>query len=162
MSAATSPYRYVVALGSNRRGRYGSPVHAIATALTRIGDVCAVSPVIVTAPLGPSIRRFANAAAVIETTERPPELLARLKRIERALGRRAGRRWGARSIDLDIVLWSGGRWHRRSLTIPHPAYATRVFVLTPVAAIVPDWRDPRTGRTMRQMSSLVDRRRSST
>ncbi|MBM6576440.1 2-amino-4-hydroxy-6-hydroxymethyldihydropteridine diphosphokinase [Microvirga sp. SRT01] len=162
MSPATPPYRYVVALGSNRRGRYGSPTQAITVALEQIGGVRAVSPVIATAPLGPSIRRFANAAAVVETVESPPALLARLKRIERALGRRAGRRWGARAIDLDIVLWSGGQWRRRSLMIPHAAYAARAFVLTPVTAIAPDWRDPPTGRTMRQMSSLVDRRRPST
>ncbi len=162
VSPATPRFIYVVALGSNRRGRHGSPRESIDAALERIGEVRAVSPIVITAPLGPSIRRFANAAALIETAESPPTLLARLKRIERAMGRRAGRRWGARVIDIDIVLWSGGVWRSRALSIPHASFAQRRFVLTPLAAIVPDWRDPRSGRTIRQMSSLVDRRRPST
>jgi 2-amino-4-hydroxy-6-hydroxymethyldihydropteridine diphosphokinase len=43
-------------------------------------------------------------------------------------------------LDLDIVLWSGGRWRSRQLTIPHPALADRAFVLQPLAAIAPAWR----------------------
>ncbi len=63
-------------------------------AIAAIGGVVATSPIIATAPLGPSIRRFANAAILIESDEAPPMLLARLKRIEAAFGRRRGRRWG--------------------------------------------------------------------
>src|SRR3546814_8929009 len=63
-----------------------------------------------TPPLGPTIRRFANMVAIIESDDDPPALLRRLKAIEHAFGRRRGRRWGARVIDLDIILWSGGAW----------------------------------------------------
>ena len=67
------------------------------------------APTIESDPIGPSIRRYANSAAVIETPLEPPELLALLKRIERKLGRRpGGQRWRARVLDLDIILWSGG------------------------------------------------------
>ena len=125
-------------------------------------EVVATSPIIETPPLGPSIRRFANAAAIVRSDLPPPALLMRLKAIERALGRRRGRRWGARPIDLDIVLWSGGRWHDRALTVPHIAYRSRRFVLAPLAAIAPGWRDPVTGRTVRQLRSQVDRRRPAT
>jgi 2-amino-4-hydroxy-6-hydroxymethyldihydropteridine diphosphokinase len=125
-----------------------------------IGGVVVVSSIAYTPPLGPSTRIFANAAALIESDETPPALLARLKTIERALGRRRGRRWGARVIDLDIVLWSGGRWHDRSLTIPHAAFRARRFVLAPLAAIAGGWRDPVTGRSVRQLLKLVDRRRT--
>ncbi|WP_174296826.1 2-amino-4-hydroxy-6-hydroxymethyldihydropteridine diphosphokinase [Sphingomonas bacterium] len=111
------------------------------------------SPIVASAPLGPSIRRFANAVALIESDVAPPELLARLKAMERAFGRRRGRRWGARVIDLDIVLWSGGRWRSPGLAIPHPAFRDRDFVLAPLAMLVPGWRDPRTGRTMRQLAA---------
>ena len=149
---------YAIALGGNRRGSHGGPDAAIRAALARIGGIVAVSPIIATAPLGPSIRRFANAAALVTSDESPPALLARLKAIERGMGRRPGRRWGARPIDLDIVLWSGGRWTTRTLAIPHPAFRQRRFVLAPLARIAPGWRDPVTGRTIRQLLGQVDRR----
>jgi 2-amino-4-hydroxy-6-hydroxymethyldihydropteridine diphosphokinase len=114
--------------------------------------VIAAAPIVDSAPLGPSSRRFANAAVVIESDEAPPVLLARLKRIEAAFGRRRGRRWGARVIDLDIVLWSGGSWADDRLTIPHKAFRERDFVLGPLARIAPRWRDPVTGLTVRQLA----------
>src|SRR3546814_16230027 len=104
---------YVVALGSNRRGRHGSPRAEIAAALTAIGGVTAVSPIMTTPPLGPSIRRFANMVAIIESEDDPPALLRRLKPIEHAFGRRRGRRWGERVIEYDLILWSGGAWRGR-------------------------------------------------
>jgi 2-amino-4-hydroxy-6-hydroxymethyldihydropteridine diphosphokinase len=67
-------------------------------------------------------------------------MLDELKAIERAFGRRRGRRWGPRVLDLDIALWSGGRFRSRRLTIPHPQLARRSFVLQPLAAIAPRWR----------------------
>lgn len=156
---ATPPSLYAVALGSNRHGRHGAPAREIAAALRAIGGVAAVSPIVASAAIGPSIRRYANAAALIESAESPPDLLDRLKRIEAAFGRRAGRRWGARVIDLDIVLWSGGAWASPGVTVPHIAFRARPFVLAPLARIVPGWRDPLSGRTVRQLAHMVDRRR---
>ena len=117
-----------------------------------------MSPVVETPPVGPSIRRFANAACVIESGETPPELLDRLKNIERDFGRRAGQRWGSRVIDLDIILWSGGCWASPGLVVPHTAYRTRDFVLAPAVATAPDWRDPVTNLTLRQLRSRLTRR----
>ena len=111
------------------------------------------------APVGPSTRRFANAAVLLDTPLAPPDLLADLKDIEAAFGRRAGRRWGARVIDLDIVLWSGGIWTSPGLSIPHPPFRARGFVLGPLVALAPGWRDPLTGRSVRQLARAVDRRR---
>lgn len=133
---------YAIALGSNRPGRHGPPERELAAALVALGGVIAVSPVLRTPPLGPSKRRFANAVALIESAESPPALLARLKSIERAFGRRRGQSWGARVIDLDIILWSGGAWTSPGLVVPHALFRTRDFVLRPLAAIAPDWRDP--------------------
>jgi 2-amino-4-hydroxy-6-hydroxymethyldihydropteridine diphosphokinase len=120
-----------------------------------IGGVVAISPVIETAPLGPSRRRFANGAILVASTESPAELLVRLKRIERDFGRRRGRRWDARVIDLDLILWSGGAWSSPGLTVPHPLFRQRSFVLRPLLAIVPDWRDPLTARTIRQLAARL-------
>ncbi|WP_313537868.1 2-amino-4-hydroxy-6-hydroxymethyldihydropteridine diphosphokinase [Sphingomonas sp.] len=150
---------YIVALGSNRRGRHGGPRDEVRAALAVIGGVQAVSRIHETAPLGPSIRRFANAVAAIETDEAPDDLLRRLKGIERAFGRRRGQRWAARVVDLDIVLWSGGCWTSPTLTIPHRLYRARRFVLAPLAEVAPRWRDPVTGRTALTLLHAVDRRR---
>jgi 2-amino-4-hydroxy-6-hydroxymethyldihydropteridine diphosphokinase len=150
---------YVIALGSNRRGRHGSPEREIAAALEALGVVVARSPTVASAPLGPSNRRYANAVVMIETPEDPATLLVRLKSIERAFGRRPGRRWGSRVIDLDIILWSGGAWSSPGLTVPHAAFRTRSFVLAPLAGLAPQWRDPLTGRTIRHLAHLVDPKR---
>jgi 2-amino-4-hydroxy-6-hydroxymethyldihydropteridine diphosphokinase len=55
-------------------------------------------------------------------------------------------------LDLDIVLWSGGAWASPGLTIPHPRFRTRQFVLGPAASIAPTWRDPLSGLTLRQLA----------
>ena len=150
---------YAIGIGSNRRGRHGGPADEVRAAIAAIGGVVATSPIIATAPLGPSIRRFANAAILIESDEAPPVLLVRLKRIEAAFGRRRGRRWGARVIDLDILLWSEGVWRSDGLTVPHVALAERGFVLAPLRRIAPGWRVPGAMRTIRQLAHTVDRPR---
>jgi 2-amino-4-hydroxy-6-hydroxymethyldihydropteridine diphosphokinase len=67
-------------------------------------------------------------------------MLSRLKQIEREFGRRRGRRWGPRVLDLDIVLWSGGDWRSRRLAVPHPQLEKRGFVLQPLVSVSPFWR----------------------
>ena len=156
--STSHPPTYVVAIGSNRRGRHGGPRAEVAAALVLLGGEA--SPIIASAPLGPSTRTFANAALLIRSDEAPPALLARLKAIERDFGRRHGRRWGERVIDLDIILWSGGTWRSPTLTIPHPAFRARDFVLRPMAAIAPRWRDPRSARTVRQLHARLTRARA--
>ena len=151
------PSSYVIALGSNRRGRHGMPADEVRAALTALpaigGDVVMTSPLITTAPLGPARRRFVNAAALVESDDTPPEMLARLKAIEMAFGRRRGQRWTDRVIDLDIILWSGGAWASDGLTVPHPEFRRRDFVRRPLVAIVPHWRDPVTRLTIRQLAA---------
>jgi 2-amino-4-hydroxy-6-hydroxymethyldihydropteridine diphosphokinase len=115
----------------------------------------AASEIIETAPIGPSLRTFANAAALIETKLSPPELLRHLKAIERRFGRRRGQRWGARVLDLDILLWSGGRWSNASLSIPHPRLAERLFALDPLSQIVPEWKIPRHGTVRQHLARLT-------
>ncbi|MGN6279311.1 MAG: 2-amino-4-hydroxy-6-hydroxymethyldihydropteridine diphosphokinase [Sphingomonas sp.] len=153
------PWRYAIAIGSNRRGRHGGPRDEVIAAISTLRGIVAVSRIIETPPLGPSIRRFANTAVLIETDEMPDTLLDRLKTIEHAFGRRRGQRWGARVIDLDIILWSGGSWASPTLTIPHRLFRTRDFVLRPLTTIAPEWRDPVTGLSVRHLAHAVDPRR---
>ncbi|MGV2497168.1 2-amino-4-hydroxy-6-hydroxymethyldihydropteridine diphosphokinase [Pelagerythrobacter aerophilus] len=155
-----------MALGSNvRHPRHGPPRRVIAAALDELeaagAEIVAHSAIFDTAPLGPSNRRYANAAAMIETALPPEEMLSVLQRIERAFGRRRrGRRWRARVLDLDLVLWSGGTHRSPRLTIPHPEFRRRTFVLTPAAAIASRWRDPATGLTPRHLHARLTRPRA--
>ena len=150
---------YLIALGSNMRHvRHGAPDRVLAAALLALDHgklklkLKRAAPVLRSAPLGPSRRRYANCAALIKTQLEPEPLLAALKAIERQFGRRrGGQRWAARVLDLDIVLWSGGAWASPSLTVPHPLFRRRRFVLGPARAVAPDWRDPITRLTLRQL-----------
>lgn len=161
---------YAIALGSNRRhGTHGSPqkvIRAAAAALTTLGTVRSVSTVRSTRALGPAGRGFANAVILLSSKLDPPSLLRELKAVERDFGRRAGRRWGPRILDLDIILWSEGSWAGEGLVVPHPEMRRRRFVLDPLREIAPEWRDPISGLTVRQIQtrlaapSPVDRRRS--
>lgn len=159
-----SEQTYLIALGSNRRHpRIGAPRAVLAAALEAMAaagmDVLAASPAIDSRPLGPSWRTFANAAALVTSEAGPPEMLARLQAVERGFGRRrGGPRWGARVLDLDIILWSGGIWTsgarpgEAALAIPHPAFRERDFVLRPAKAVAPGWRDPATGLSIAQLA----------
>lgn len=164
--AAPDPLRhtYLLALGSNvPHHRHGRPHQVLDAAIAALRDeglaIEAIAPAIVSLPLGPSRRSYANGAALVASGLEPPAMLALLKRIERRFGRRrGGQRWGSRVLDLDIVLWSGGSFAARNLLIPHPALRQRSFVLGPAQAIVPRWRDPVSGLTMRQLHSRLTRR----
>ncbi len=157
--------RYLIALGSNRlHPRHGPPAGVLRAALAALDRegllVEAASPIIASAPLGHSQRRYANAAAIVLSRCQPVELLAQLKRVERSFGRkRGGRRWGSRVLDLDIVLWQAGSWSSPGLTVPHTSFRHRAFVLTPAAAIAPRWRDPVTRLTLKQLQSRLTRPR---
>jgi 2-amino-4-hydroxy-6-hydroxymethyldihydropteridine diphosphokinase len=113
--------------------------------------VLATSMIVSSAPVGPSIRRYANAAVIVESALEPPALLGWLKQLERRFGRRGGRRWGPRTMDLDILLWTGGRWTDKTLSIPHRHLRNRIFVLAPLVTVAPHWRDPVTARSVRQI-----------
>ena len=154
---------YAIALGSNRRhGRHGAPAGVLAAAvetLRELGELEALSTIVGTPALGPAGRGFANAVAILSTDLPPDALLDALKAIERDFGRRGGRRWGPRVLDLDIILWSEGMWGGAPV-IPHPAFRSRLFVLAPLNEIAPDWRDPMSGLTVRQLLYRLARPRS--
>ena len=152
---------YLIAMGSNRRHhRIGSPracLRAAAEALAEVGDVLAVSPIIDSAPIGPSRRTYANGAAVLESALEPDAMLAAMKSIEAAFGQRRGQAWSSRALDLDIILWSGGMYESASLAIPHRLFRTRDFVLKPAAAIAAHWRDPVSGLRVRHLRARLDK-----
>jgi 2-amino-4-hydroxy-6-hydroxymethyldihydropteridine diphosphokinase len=163
-AADRGEYLYLLALGSNRPLSCAlTPDKLIAAALEEVGrqagEVVAVAPVLRTAPLGPSRRRFANSALLLATTLEPMALLRRLQSIERHFGRQRYRRWGERRLDIDIILWSGGVVRSKRLHIPHPAYRLRDFVLRPAMAIAPDWRDPVSSLSIRHLAARLHKPR---
>jgi 2-amino-4-hydroxy-6-hydroxymethyldihydropteridine diphosphokinase len=135
---------YAVAIGSNRpHGRFGRPAGVVEAAIARLDQdfgLFDASPIVLNAAHGGAGRDFANAVALVESNVGPRDMLQRLKAIEREFGRRSGKRWGPRVLDLDLVLWSGGTFRSRGLTVPHPQLPRRSFVLQPLAAIAPAWR----------------------
>jgi 2-amino-4-hydroxy-6-hydroxymethyldihydropteridine diphosphokinase len=154
-------YLYAIAIGSNRpHGRYGRPpkvVEAAIAALDQEFGLFDASPIILNAAIGGDGRDFANGVALVESDLEPPEMLRRIKSMEREFGRRRARHWAARVLDLDIILWSGGAFRCKSLTIPHYGLEDRSFVLQPLAAIAPNWR-VRGGLTARHLAHRLARR----
>ena len=128
--------RAFVGLGSN----LGERETTLRAALDRLRAedgivVVAVSSFRETDPVGVLDQpRFVNAAAELETSLPPRELLARLLEVERGLGRDRAReeRWGPRTIDLDLLLYGDEEIDQPSLTVPHPRLADRAFVLEPL------------------------------
>ncbi len=83
---------------------------------------------------------FVNAVIAVVTSLSPHQLLARAQACERALGRDRSheRRWGPRTIDIDILAYDDVELHDADLTLPHPHLFERAFVLAPLAEIAPD------------------------
>lgn len=153
---------YAIALGSNRRHiRHGRPAGVVAAAIARLDaefDLFDASPIILNKAIGGAGRDFANAVALVESGLEPRAMLAVLKAVERDFGRRPGKRWGERVLDLDVVAWSGAPFRSRGLTIPHDRLGEREFVLAPLAAIAPDWPIAG-GLTAPQLLSRLGKRR---
>ncbi|TWU49555.1 2-amino-4-hydroxy-6-hydroxymethyldihydropteridine diphosphokinase [Rubripirellula reticaptiva] len=95
---------------------------------------------------------FLNAVAAFDTTATAREVLELLQDTENRLGRLRRQRWGARSIDLDVVLHGELIGGSSALVVPHPRYTARQFVLQPACDVAPHYRDPRFGWTIEQLS----------
>src|SRR5215213_4844056 len=101
--------------------------------------VDAVSNLYESEPVGPGGRAaYFNAVCAVRTALEATALLNYVKRIEWALGRRPGPRWGPRPADIDILIMKGVVIDNAFLTIPHPRIAERPFVLRPLAEVAPD------------------------
>lgn len=153
----------LVALGSNLGDR-AATLDAALDALAATPGVAlrAASRYHETTPVGgPSGQgAFLNAAAALATTLDPLALHARLRQIETDAGRQRRVRWGERTLDLDLILFGGQVVETPELTVPHPRFALRRFVLAPLAEVAPTAVDPITLRTVGDLLANLDRRPS--
>ena len=94
---------------------------------------------------------FLNAVVEVETSLFPVQLLARIHKIERELGRKRTIPKGPRIIDIDILLYGRFLIDTAELQIPHPRMTERRFVLEPLAELAPDLRHPLTGQSLRDL-----------
>jgi 2-amino-4-hydroxy-6-hydroxymethyldihydropteridine diphosphokinase len=145
------PIFVAVALGSNLGDRERYLRDAIAALHGSLSGL-RVSPFYDTAPVGVGEQpRFLNAAATGSTTLPARQLLETLLGIEARFGRTRPRPGAARTLDLDLILYGDQIIEEPDLTVPHPRFRERRFVLEPLAEIAPDWIDPVTKRTMREL-----------
>jgi 2-amino-4-hydroxy-6-hydroxymethyldihydropteridine diphosphokinase len=153
-----------VALGSNLGDRHAH----LAFALKRLGqglDDMRVSSIHETEPVGVSVPqgRFLNQVAVGETARSPREVLDWLLSLERERGRIRPYPGAPRTLDLDLILAGSHVVSTADLTIPHPRFRDRLFVLRPLAEVAPEMVDPVTGRRVEELLTQVlaaERRRS--
>lgn len=131
--------RSFLSLGSNLGDRRAH----LAQAVDSLPDVVAVSSVYETEPLGgPGDQGpYLNLVVELHTTISPRALLAICHRIEASSGRVRAERWGARTLDIDIIWVDGVEMDEESLTIPHPRWRERRFVLAPLRDLAPELVD---------------------
>ena len=150
--------RGFLSLGSNLRDRREN----LRRALAALGEHEAIklgriSGVYETAPVGVTEQPdFLNLVAEIETALSGRELLGAVKEIERNLGRSAGPRWGARKIDIDILLLEEENIVTEELQIPHASMLERAFVMAPLAELEPDMKTP-SGETVAEAAARLGR-----
>lgn len=152
--------RVVIAMGSNLGDSFQT-LHDAAVQLLALIDVSAVSPVVETDPVGgPEQAAYLN-AVVVGTTHVPPAALLRyLHDIEREHGRTREVRWGARTLDLDLIQYgdpvfdTDTRLDGPAITLPHPRAHERAFVLVPWLAADPE-ATLRVGGQVRRVADLV-------
>jgi 2-amino-4-hydroxy-6-hydroxymethyldihydropteridine diphosphokinase len=144
--------RIYLSLGSNlgdRAGHLEAAIERLAEAEVR---VLARSPVYETEPMDFTEQGwFLNQVVSGETALFPMQLLLRVGRVERELGRVRGVPKGPRTIDIDILFYGAAVIETPRLQVPHPRLSERRFVLRPLADLAPELRHPVTHRTVRQM-----------
>jgi 2-amino-4-hydroxy-6-hydroxymethyldihydropteridine diphosphokinase len=137
-----------IALGSNLGDRTRN-LRAAAEHVAAFIDNLQLSSFHDTEPVGVGAQpRFLNAAAVGQTRLDARELLNRLLAVELLLGRERPYPGAPRTVDLDLLLYDDAVIDEPELTVPHPRFRERRFVLAPLAEVAAEWVDPVTGKSV--------------
>jgi 2-amino-4-hydroxy-6-hydroxymethyldihydropteridine diphosphokinase len=153
--------RAYVGMGSNLGDRAGNLLLGVRGMMSAGLHVLRLSSVYETEPIGVSDAQpaYLNAVAELGPPLPPPEeLLARLLKVEYALGRRRTRALAARTLDLDLLLYGDARSETTLLTLPHPRMHLRRFVLTPLRELAPDALHPILQKSFAQLLAETDDR----
>lgn len=148
-----------IALGSNLGDSLKTLESSLAVLNATPGiDLEAISSWYQTKPVGTPTAQpdYLNGCAILQVSQTPEELLTILQAIELQFGRVRTEKWGARTLDLDLLLYEDLVLDLPNLTIPHPRMKERAFVLIPLAEIAPDWFEPVARRTIAQLVKQVD------
>jgi 2-amino-4-hydroxy-6-hydroxymethyldihydropteridine diphosphokinase len=122
---------------------------------TGIVKVLCSSSVYRTDPWGKTDQNaFYNISLLAECTGDVGELMRIILNTEEKLGRIRVEKWGPRIIDIDIILFGEAVYNTEHVIVPHLHFRERLFVLKPAAEIAPDFRDPVTGKTIRELLDL--------
>lgn len=141
-----------IALGGNLGNTRQILSQAVQTVDSLAGiNVLAKSHLYRTAPIGPPQPDYINACILASTALTPRALLEHLLSIENQFGRVRKERWGARSLDLDLIFYGDQIIDMPKLTVPHPRLHERAFVLVPLADISPNWSHPVFEKTTTQL-----------
>ncbi len=125
----------IVALGSN----LGDREHFLRLAIGRLGEIEAMSQVFETDPMGPEGQgAYLNMVVVVRTWLDPYGFMRRCQQVEAAALRQRIVRWGARTLDVDLLFYDDVVIDDPDLTVPHPGIAERRFVLAPLAEVAPE------------------------
>ena len=146
-----------IALGSNLGDREGQ-LREAGIRLRGFLDGLCLSAFLETDPVDVEPQpRFLNAAGIGRTQLTARALLDRLLQIEQSFGRVRPAPGAPRTLDLDLILYGDAIIDEPGLIVPHPRFRGREFVLAPLVTIAPEWRDPVTGKTMRELLDGVPR-----
>ena len=146
-------HQVYIGIGSNVGNKRENFFEAV-TRLAKLPDTKVIkeSSLYESEPLGDAKEWYINGAVEIETKFKPEMLLEKFKNIERAMGRKkVKKRWGARIIDLDILLYDSAVVKKKNLRIPHPEMTSRKFVLIPLSEIAPQVVHPELGVTISEL-----------
>jgi len=150
------PQRAAIALGSNLGDSQATLEGALAALQEAPGiEVVSRSRWYRSAPVGPAQPDYLNGCALLEVNLSPEAVLEQLHATEHRYGRVRLERWGARTLDLDLILYGTQQRESDKLLLPHPRFRERAFVLLPLAEIAPHWIDPLTGRTVADLARTV-------
>jgi 2-amino-4-hydroxy-6-hydroxymethyldihydropteridine diphosphokinase len=159
------PAQVAIALGSN----LGDSLAILEMAMERLSQTPGLllqlrSSWYRTAPIGPPQPDYLNGCAVFQVDRSrsdscgvsPQELLRLLLQVEQEFGRVRRQRWGPRTLDLDLLWFDTVILDTPTLTLPHPHWRERAFVLVPLTEIIPHWIDPVSGKSIAQLLKEVD------
>ncbi len=178
----------VISIGSNLYSHWGNPFETLKYAIKQLKNHSIIvhkqSAPYISNPMGMAYKKnlktvkknvsegggfilpplsYVNMNLIIKTHKPAHQLLYCLKQIEKSAGRRRGKRWANRVLDMDIICYNGiilgnnteqnnkNNFGFIPLTLPHPALEKRAFVLNPLDEIATFWHHPITGKTPKQM-----------